>query len=70
MNARPFMTVLQFFKFTSMGRWPTLAEMRSHAYMAIVEGARGLMWWSLGANALRDVCPGWCDEKIAYMGNT
>ena len=69
MNARPFMTVLQFFKFTSMGRWPTLAEMRSHAYMAIVEGARGLMWWSLGANALRDVCPGWCDEKIAYMGN-
>ena len=69
MNARPFMTVLQFFKFTSMGRWPTLAEMRSHAYMAIVEGARGLMWWSLGANALRDVCSGWCLEKTAYMGN-
>jgi fibronectin type III domain protein/Big-like domain-containing protein len=69
MNARPFMTVLQFFKFTSTGRWPTLAEMRSHAYMAIVEGARGLMWWSLGANALRDVCTGWCDEKVGYMAN-
>ena len=27
------------------------------------------MWWSLGANALRDVCSGWCDQKIAYMGN-
>jgi hypothetical protein len=67
LDARPFMTVLQFFKFTSLGRWPTLAEMRSHAYMAIVEGARGLWWWSLGANALRDVCSGWCDQKTQYM---
>jgi hypothetical protein len=69
MDARPFMTVLQFFKFLAAGRWPTLAEMRSHAYMAIVEGARGLMWWSLGANGLRDVCSGWCDEKLGYMSN-
>jgi len=69
MDARPFMTVLQFFKFLAAGRWPTLAEMRNHAYMAIVEGARGLMWWSLGANGLRDVCSGWCDEKLGYMSN-
>jgi hypothetical protein len=69
LNARPFMTVLQFFKFTSSGRWPTLAEMRDHAYMAIVEGARGLFWWSLGGNGLQDVCPGWCDEKVGYMNN-
>ena len=68
-DARPIMTVLQFFKFTSLGRWPTLAEMRSHAYMAIVEGARGLWWWSLGDNALKSVCPDWCAEKIAHMND-
>jgi hypothetical protein len=68
-DARPIMTVLQFFKFTAQGRFPTLAEMRSMAYMAIVEGARGLWWWSLGTNALRDVCPDWCPARTAYMGN-
>ena len=68
-NARPFMTVLQFFKFTSQGRWPTLAEMRNHAWMAIVEGARGLWWWSLGDNALRNVCSDWCAERTTYMNN-
>ncbi len=40
-DARPVMTVLQFFKFTPQGRFPTLPEMRNHAWMAIVEGARG-----------------------------
>jgi hypothetical protein len=68
-DARPIMTVLQFFKFTSQGRWPTLQEMRNHAWMAIVEGARGLWWWSLGDNALRNVCSGWCAEKTGYMNN-
>lgn len=68
-DARPIMTVLQFFKFTSLGRWPTLTEMRNHAYMAIVEGARGLWWWSLGDNALKAVCSGWCAEKTTYMNN-
>jgi hypothetical protein len=68
-DARPFMTVLQFFQFTSQGRWPTLAEMRNHAWMAIVEGARGLWWWSLGDNALRNVCSGWCAQKTTYMNN-
>jgi hypothetical protein len=66
-DARPFMTVLQFFKFTSQGRFPTRAEMRNMAYMAIVEGARGLWWWSLGDNALAAVCSGWCAEKTGYM---
>ena len=68
-DARPFMTVLQFFKFTSKGRWPTRQEMRNHAYMAIVEGARGLWWWSLGTNALKDVCAGWCEQKTTSMNN-
>jgi hypothetical protein len=67
--ARPYMTVLQFFKLTSEGRWPTLAEMRNHAWMAIVEGAHGLWWWSLGDNALKIACPGWCAEKTTYMNN-
>jgi hypothetical protein len=66
-NARPFNTVLQFFQFTSLGRWPTRTEMRNHAYMAIVEGAQGLWWWSLGDNALIAVCSGWCAEKTAHM---
>jgi hypothetical protein len=68
-DARPIMTVLQFFKFTSQGRFPTLKEMRNHAFMAIVEGARGLWWWSLGDNALLAVCSGWCAEKTTYMSN-
>jgi hypothetical protein len=68
-DARPFMTVLQFFKFTSQGRWPNLQEMRNHAWMAIVEGARGLWWWSLGDNALKNVCSGWCAEKTTHMNN-
>ena len=69
-DSRPIMTVLQFFQFTSQGRWPTLAEMRTHAYMAIVEGAQGLWWWSLGDNALRLVCNNtWCAERTGYMNN-
>jgi hypothetical protein len=68
-GARPFMTVLQFFQFTSLGRWPTAAEMRSHAVMAIVEGAQGLWWWSLGDNALKDVCPSWCPEREQHMAD-
>jgi hypothetical protein len=43
--------------------------MRNHAYMAIVEGARGLWWWSLGDNALKAVCSGWCAEKTTHMNN-
>jgi hypothetical protein len=68
MDSRPIMTVLQFFKFNG-GRYPTLAEMRAHAYMSIVEGAKGLFWWSLGDNALLAVCSGWCDERTGYMTN-
>ncbi len=71
---RPVMTVLQFFKFdasrSSQGRWPTLDEMRNHAYMAIIEGAKGLMWWSLGDNALDTVCRNattWCTQRTDLM---
>ena len=63
------MTVMQFFQFTSLGRWPTRPEMRNTAYMAITEGVHGLWWWSLGDNALAAVCSGWCTEKTQYMNN-
>jgi hypothetical protein len=69
-DARPFFTVLQFFRFTSRGRFPTRDEMRNHAFMAIVEGARGLFWWSLGANALAHVCGSsavWCEQRLRHM---
>jgi len=73
-HSRPVMTVLQFFKFdasrSSQGRWPTQPEMRNHAYMAIIEGAKGLMWWSLGDNALDTVCRNsttWCSARSRLM---
>ena len=69
-DARPFMAVLQFFQFTSQGRYPTLAEMRNMAYTAIVEGAKGLMWWSLGEGALERVCESgtiWCSQRAQLM---
>jgi hypothetical protein len=68
-GARPVMTLLQFFAFTAHGRFPTRLEMRNHAWMAIVEGASGLWWWSLGDDALASVCPGWCAEKTGYLNN-
>jgi hypothetical protein len=52
-NARPFMTVLPVSPLGAFGRRPTLDEMRSHAYMAIVEGARGLWWSGLGDDLAR-----------------
>ena len=60
-DSRPFFVVLQFFRTTERSRWPTLAEMRSHAYMSIVEGAKGLFWWSLGNQYFEGTdLGGWC----------
>ncbi len=66
-GSRPIASVLQFFQFTSKGRWPTQAELRNMSYMAITEGANGLLYWGLGVNALASVCSGWCDEKVEYF---
>ncbi|HMC68291.1 MAG TPA: hypothetical protein VKJ07_03975, partial [Mycobacteriales bacterium] len=69
-DARPFMSVLQFFQFTSQGRFPTRAEMRNMAYTAIAEGAKGLMWWSLGQGGLDSVCENgsvWCSQRTQLM---
>jgi hypothetical protein len=76
--ARPYATVLQAFKYTTQGRWPTRREMRNHAYMAIVEGATGLWWFTLGtvspstgSLALVTVCQSdqWCAERTARMND-
>ncbi len=66
-NSRPVITVLQFFKATANSRWPTEQELRNMSYMAVAEGANGLLYWSLGARALAWVCSGWCEEKIEYF---
>ncbi len=69
-GSRPFVTVLQFFQFTSLGRWPTTTELRNMSYMAIAEGANGLFYWSLGANALAYVCTpstDWCAARVDYF---
>jgi len=52
-SERPIVATLQLFKFTTKGRLPTYAEMRSHAIMSIIEGAQGIFWWEIGANGLR-----------------
>jgi hypothetical protein len=55
-DARPIIGVLSFGQLSSVGRRPTLIELRGHAYMAIVEGARGLWWSSVGESACAGDC--------------
>jgi hypothetical protein len=52
-DARPVMTVLPASALGAFGRAPAVSEMRSHAYMAIVEGARGLWWSGVGDDTAR-----------------
>lgn len=56
-DARPVVSVLPFAPLSSLGRWPTRSELRSHAYMAVVEGARGLWWSSVGEGGCGADCP-------------
>jgi len=68
-SSRPFWIDLQFFQTTGGSRWPTANEMKSMAYMGIVEGANGATWWSLGVRALAYVCnpsTDWCAARIDY----
>jgi hypothetical protein len=69
-DVRPFWQVIQFFQFTSKGRWPTQQELRSMSYAAIVGGANGLFYWSLGARALAYTChptSAWCPARVDYF---
>lgn len=51
-GSRPLWMVLQFFPLTAAGGWPTYEELRAMSWMAIVEGAQGLFYWSAGAKGL------------------
>jgi len=51
-DARPVWMVLQYFPLTSAGGWPTEDELRTMSWMAIVDGARGLLYWSFGTRGL------------------
>jgi hypothetical protein len=62
-DARPVISVLPFAPLSALGRWPTRAELRSHAYMAIVEGARGLWWSSAGDHG----CGAACADHARHM---
>jgi hypothetical protein len=64
-DARPVVGVLPFAQLSSLGRRPTLIELRGHAYMAIVEGARGLWWSTVGDGG----CAGDCREQTEHMDN-
>lgn len=80
-SSRSIVTVIQFFQDTSKGRWPTQTELRNMSYMAIAEGSNGLMYWSLGNNALATICNGsdayhspsgtgsWCQAKVDNFNN-
>jgi O-antigen ligase len=52
MGSRPVWMVLQYFPVTSIGGWPSRDDLRTMSWMAIVEGARGLFYWSFGARGL------------------
>jgi hypothetical protein len=51
-GSRPVWTVLQYFPLTTAGGWPREQDLRAMSWMAIVEGARGLFYWSFGTKGL------------------
>jgi hypothetical protein len=51
-DARPIWMVIQYFPLTGAGGWPTYDEIRAMSWMAIVEGAQGLFYWSFGNKGL------------------
>ena len=51
-RSRPVWMVLQYFPVTDAGGWPSEADLRTMSWMAIVEGARGLLYWSFGEKGL------------------
>jgi hypothetical protein len=51
-NARPVWMVIQYFPLTGAGGWPTYDEIRAMSWMAIIDGAQGLFYWSFGNKGL------------------
>ncbi len=52
-GSRPVWMVIQYFPLTAAGGWPTETELRAMSWMAIIEGARGLIYWSFGEKGLK-----------------
>lgn len=52
MGARPLWMVIQYFPVTRQGGWPSRDDLRTMSWMAIVEGAKGLFYWSFGVKGL------------------
>jgi hypothetical protein len=51
-GSRPVWMVLQYFPLTAAGGWPRFEDLRAMSWMAIVEGAQGLLYWSYGTKGL------------------
>jgi hypothetical protein len=51
-GSRPLWMVIQYFPLTDAGGWPTGADIKTMSWMAIIEGARGLLYWSWGEKGL------------------
>jgi hypothetical protein len=51
-GARPVWTVIQFFRATMISHFPTEQELHDMSWMAIAEGARGVLYWSYGVRGL------------------
>jgi hypothetical protein len=51
-GSRPLWMVIQYFPLTGAGGWPAYGELKTMSWMAIIEGARGLLYWSYGEKGL------------------
>lgn len=51
-RSRPVWTIVQWFPLTTAGGWPQEQDLRAMSWMAIVEGAQGLLYWSFGNKGL------------------
>jgi Abnormal spindle-like microcephaly-assoc'd, ASPM-SPD-2-Hydin len=60
-GSRPVWTVIQFFQETSIAAWPTQQQLHDMSWMAIVEGATGLFYWSYGIRALQ-----WVKDPVEH----
>jgi hypothetical protein len=52
-GSRPLWMVIQYFPLTVAAGWPTETDLRAMSWMAIIEGARGLLYWSFGEKGLK-----------------
>jgi hypothetical protein len=51
-GSRPLWMVIQYFPLTSLGGWPSYGDLKTMSWMAIIEGAQGLLYWSYGEKGL------------------